>query len=465
VVLIRSLETLIKNGDTKVMFRDTGYNQEIQVREFGFEQKDTRPAQTFASQDKVITHPTVTTDAQLSLLSSQKLRRKLQKINQFHSQNNTIKECGRFCRADGVLRKTLSGFTWSGFATCRSAMCPYCGAVKAKGHREEMKRVLERLYEADGSCLFATFTNSRDGRGLKDLYRLQQKVVSRMLQGSFKKKLEEKYGYEGKFSKPEVTIRVEYKDDGQGDFHPHLHLLMCFDRKLEESEIQEIDSELFRKWSTRIQKEGLKAYREFSRVEQPKNIEAMGSYITKLCGSLSCEMTSLETKKGKESVSYFGLMMLIGQTAPSDKQFRLIRLLREYQFEMKGTRFISVSRNLRKKYLPELFIEGRELTDKEVEEFFEQEAIQQEKDEAQIVIHHIPQMVGAAAMKSKLKDKILNLCEISDDFIAKFDKLCIEVRKSVDDEREGRNPLPYNYIDDVSYRLELLINECSFCIQ
>ena len=144
--------------------------------------------------------------------------------------------------------------------------------------------------------------------------------------------------------------------------------------------------------------------------------------------------------------------------------YRLIRLLREYQLEMKGTRFISVSRNLRKKYLPELFIEGRELTEQEVEEFFEAAAIQQEKDAAQIVIHHIPQMVGAAAMKSRLKNKILTLCEYSDDFVARFDKLCIEVRKAVDDDREGRKLLPYNYIDDVSYRLELLIDECSFCI-
>ena len=43
-------------------------------------------------------------------------------------------------------------------------------------------------------------------------------------------------------------------------------------------------------------------------------------------------------------------------------------------------------------------------------------------------------------------------------------KLGTQVRGMLKDDDDGRAILPFNFIDEVSYRLQLVIDECSFSI-
>lgn len=400
-----------------------------------------------------------------SLSNSMKMRRQLQKVSRFINcekigknvkAKSALGRCGLFCNRDGEIRVGSAGLTWSGFETCRSALCPYCGTIKAKGYREEMKQSVGRMYERGGSVLFFTATNSRGGYELGDLYSLQSKILSRMLQGSFKSKLEEMFEYKGVYRRPEVQIRTKHKGDGQGDFHAHNHCLLFFGRKLTQEELQLLDKLLFSRWQKGIEKQGLTAYREFTRVEQPKNIEAMGSYITKLAGSLSLELSSVDTKDGKDSVSYFQLLKMIWA---GDKSARTIALAKTYQEEMKGKRFMSVSRNLRRELLPELFSpDGVEMTEEEVEKFFEDAEREREEKEAKVIVPVVPQIVGYVASRDKLKEKLLHIMEHNNSFLYKFRDLCARICLLVADSKDDRCMEEFDLEDEVRRELHNLID-------
>jgi len=400
-----------------------------------------------------------------SLSNSMKMRRQLQKVSRFINcekigkrvkAKSSLGRCGLFCNRDGEIRVGTAGLSWSGFETCRSALCPYCGTIKAKGYREEMKRSVGRMYEKGGSVLFFTATNSRAHHKLGELYSLQSKILSRMLQGSLKTKLEEMFDYKGVYRRPEVQIRKKHKGDGQGDFHSHNHCLLFFGRKLSKEELGLLDKLLFSRWKKGVEKQGLTAYREFTRVEEPKNIEAMGSYITKLAGSLSLELSSVDTKDGKGSVSYFQLLKMIWL---GDSSARTIALAKTYQEEMKGKRFMSVSRNLRRELLPELFSpDGVEMTEEEVETFFEDAEREREEKEAKVIVAVVPQIIGYVASRDKLKEKLLGIMEHSSEFIGKFKKLCLKTQMLIEDKRDERCKEEFDIEDEVRRELHQLID-------
>lgn len=400
-----------------------------------------------------------------SLSNSMKMRRQLQKVSRFINcekigknvkAKSALGRCGLFCNRDGEIRVGSAGLTWSGFETCRSALCPYCGTIKAKGFREEMRQSVGRIYESGGSVLFFTATNSREGYELGELYSLQSKILSRMLQGSLKAKLEELYDYKGVYRRPEVQIRKEYVADGQGDFHSHNHCLLFFGRKLTEKDIHEIDLLLYLRWKKGVEKQNLTAYREFTRVEQPKSADATAAYITKLAGSLSLELSALDTKESKESVSYFQLLKMIWL---GDKSPRTIALAKTYQEQMKGKRFMSVSRSLRRELLPELFSpDGVEMTDEEVEKFFEDAEREKEAQAAKVIVPVVPQIVGYVASRDKLKERLLHIMEHNNNFLYKFRDLCSRICLLVADSKDKRCMEEFDLEDEVRRELHELID-------
>ena len=368
----------------------------------------------------------------LSLATSMEARRELQKVSRFVAcelidgkvqATSAVGRCGKWCATDGKIVRGPAGLKWTGFETCKSSFCPYCGVNKAKSFREELKTSVERLKSRGGTILFGTATSSREGRSLSEVVSAHSKAIGSILQGSFREKLKDKFGYLGHYCRPEVQIRLEYVNDGQGDYHPHIHLLMFFDFELDDEELQEIDNHFFIRWKKQMTKSGLKVYREFTRLERPSNEDAASAYITKLAGSLSLEMTSLDTKTGKNSVSYFQLLKLIKETEFNNSRF--IKLAKVYQREMKGRRFMSVSINLRRELLPELFSpNGVELTEEEVEEFFEKMEEEEQERQSRVVIDRVPQSVGAAASKLQKKSEILRAIDKCAEFRQKFIDLC-----------------------------------------
>lgn len=406
----------------------------------------------------------------LNLSSSMEERRRLQKVSRFVNcekiegklrAKSKLGRCGLFCAVSGSIIETKAGLKWTGYETCKSAMCPYCGTVKAKSFREELRTSVERIYERDGSVLFTTLTNSREGYGLKNLYQLQSKLLSRIFQGSFKKKLETEFGYIGHYRRPEVQIRLKHIDDGQGDFHSHNHLLMFFDKKLTPAEIQELDRLVYLRWSKSMMKHGLKAYREFSRVEAPADSRKCASYITKLAGSLSLEMSATDTKTGKGSVSYFQLLKLIslGGYTP-----RMLYLAKTYQDEMKGTRFMSVSLNLRRQLLPELFSpEGVEMSEEEIEKWFEKAEEEREEKAKQVRVPVVPQVIGYIAGRDGIKNKLLFFMEKNPRFLWEFNKLCSRVLLLIECSKGDRCLEEFDIQDEVRRELQLLMDTRGYC--
>ncbi|MFN8111474.1 MAG: protein rep [Thermoleophilia bacterium] len=124
-----------------------------------------------------------------------------------------------------MLRSSEGGpLHWAGLVTCGSvSACPCCSAKIRAGRAEEIRRGLEVHTGRGGGALFVTLTLPHTrAQGLVEVWDTLANALRRVLSGTHRRVLRERFGVVGLIRATEVT-------HGQHGWHPHVHLLVLVD--------------------------------------------------------------------------------------------------------------------------------------------------------------------------------------------------------------------------------------------
>jgi hypothetical protein len=235
--------------------------------------------------------------------------------------------------------------------TCGSVwVCPVCALIVAERRAEEIRLALLKLTEDGGSAAFATFTVSH-GRGDSLELVLEGFLAAfRHLTGKPSyARLRKRYGVVG-------YIRVLEVTNGRNGWHPHTHVLFCFDRVLSEGDVDRFAGELYPLWQAACAREGLVMSRQYGLHVVPAygTVEA---YLAKFGRSpkwdISREMAKGHIKSGRSvagSVQLTPMQLLEAAHAGDD---RCGRLFVEFADRFNGKAQIYWSPGLRARLLPD----------------------------------------------------------------------------------------------------------------
>ncbi len=235
--------------------------------------------------------------------------------------------------------------------TCGSVwVCPVCATIIAERRAEEIRLGLAALSAEGGSAAFATFTVSH-GRG-DSLERVLEGFLAAFRYLASKpsyKKLRKRYGVLG-------YIRVLEVTHGRNGWHPHVHVLFCFDSVLAAGDVARFADEIYPLWQSACAREGLVMNRQYGLHVVPAygTVEA---YLAKFgrppSWDISREMTKGHVKAGRSvagSVQLTPMQLLEAAHAGDD---RCGRLFAEFAARFNGKAQLYWSPGLRARLLPD----------------------------------------------------------------------------------------------------------------
>jgi hypothetical protein len=234
--------------------------------------------------------------------------------------------------------------------TCGSVwVCPNCALVVAERRAEEVRLALAALAESGGSAAFATLTVAH-GRG-DSLERVLEGFLAAFRYLSSKpsyKRLRARLGVVG-------SVRVLESTHGRNGWHPHFHVLFCFDRKLSERDVDRFSDELFPLWSGACAREGLTMDREHGLHVVPAYgtvEEYLAKYGRPPKWDISRELTKGHIKAGRSLAGVLQLTPMQLLEAAHAGDVRCGRLFIEFAARFHGKAQIYWSPGLRARLLP-----------------------------------------------------------------------------------------------------------------
>jgi hypothetical protein len=139
----------------------------------------------------------------------------------------------------------------SGVHRCGSVWnCPLCAPVVRQARANEIDQAAQRVLNSGGCGLFVTATGPhRIGDALAPLFDLTCQFGRHTMRGAKAKELRTRLGLIGSIR----TIDITYTENG---WHPHVHQLMLFMRKLDPAEVSDLRAFLFDRWQTALTRRG-----------------------------------------------------------------------------------------------------------------------------------------------------------------------------------------------------------------
>jgi hypothetical protein len=229
-------------------------------------------------------------------------------------------------------------------------VCPVCASVVGERRADEVRAGLAALTAEGGSAAFATFTVSH-GRG-DSLERVLEGFLAAFRYLTSKpsyKRLRKRYGVVG-------YIRVLEVTHGRNGWHPHLHVLFCFDRPLGEEEVGRFSDEAYPLWESACAREGLSMTRRYGLHVVPAygTVEAYLAKFGRLPQwDISRELTKGHIKAGRSLAGDLQLtpMQLLEAAHAGDE--RCGRLFAEFAARFHGKAQLYWSPGLRARLLPD----------------------------------------------------------------------------------------------------------------
>ncbi len=280
------------------------------------------------------------------------LQRTARKLLPRHAVGGCLWNIARGENGVGVEYSPITGRArYRKLQTCGSVwVCPVCALIVAERRAEEIRLAMAKLSEDGGSAAFATFTVSH-GRGDS-----LQVVLGGFL-GAFRRlggkkaysTLRKRYGVLG-------FVRVLEPTHGRNGWHPHSHVLFCFDRVLSDDEVQAFADALYPLWESACAREGLVMTRRYGLHVVPA-YGAVEAYLAKYGRppkwDISREMTKGHVKAGRSIAGSVQLspMQLLEAAQAGDVQCG--RLFVEFSERFHGKAQIFWSAGLRARLLPD----------------------------------------------------------------------------------------------------------------
>jgi hypothetical protein len=228
-------------------------------------------------------------------------------------------------------------------------VCPVCALIVAERRAEEIRLALAQLMADGGSAAFATFTVSH-GRG-DSLERVLEAFLAAFRYLSSKpsyKRLRKLYGLLG-------YIRVLEVTHGRNGWHPHSHVLFCFERVLTDAEVSAFEEALYPLWESACGREGLVMNRRYGLQVVPA-YGSVESYLAKFGRlprwDISREMAKGHVKAGRSLAGEMQLTPMQLLEAAETGDARCGRLFVEFADRFNGKAQIYWSPGLRARLLP-----------------------------------------------------------------------------------------------------------------
>ena len=247
----------------------------------------------------------------------------------------------------------------SGVHRCGSIwVCPLCSPVVRQGRARDIDQGASVVLAGGGSGLFLTATGPhRKGDALGPLFDLCCSFVTLTMTGAKARELRRRLGYIGSIRAIEVTYGRPPFDNG---WHPHVHVLMLFDRVLTPAEVADFRSFVFGRWDHVLRSRG------FRGLHPVKGLDVRPVHDA---GGLSEYLTAVEDGWGvglemaRSDLKHRGLTpmeLLASWALGGDLEARA--LWKEYEAVTFGRRCIQWTPGLRRRLLPEV----EELSDDEL---------------------------------------------------------------------------------------------------
>lgn len=231
---------------------------------------------------------------------------------------------------------------YGGLQICKSVwLCPVCAAKISERRRVELSEVLTRCATGEGTqvlrTILVTFTLAHNaGENLQTVLRALQKARRRLVSGREAKDFNEDYDIVGMIRSLELT-------HGDNGWHPHMHVLMFFDR---EPRILAFEEAIKARWSASVAAAG--RYASWSHGCDVRFADAdIAAYVAKFGREShwtpAHELTKNTVKRGRQGGRTPA--QLLADYVDGDK--RSGRLWLEYASNLKGERQLWWSHGLR----------------------------------------------------------------------------------------------------------------------
>lgn len=252
-----------------------------------------------------------------------------------------VRNCGRKTIGHRATLHDSGGVAhFGGVETCGSVwVCPVCAAKITEGRRSEIDAVLSAHRDAGGVAYMATLTLPHYAfQACAPLRSAVSTGWRKVKSGKAWIDARERYGWMGDIRALEVT-------HGKNGWHPHLHVLLFFEPWATKDDAYGLAGWIFDRWRAAIERMGLGRCSVDAFAFEPVNLDqGAAEYVAKWGAAL--ELTKAHTKRSKNGRTPFQILAdHIGDHSPSDA-----RLFREYATAFKGTRHLTWSRDLRRRY-------------------------------------------------------------------------------------------------------------------
>jgi hypothetical protein len=278
-------------------------------------------------------------------------------------------ESGIVIESPVSLRRDKSGAAFTGLAKCKNPFyCPVCAPVVLIDKSNEIKSIVSNFLDESENhttlMVTSTLSHTIDDQ-LKDLIKVVTGVNGSLKSARFRKDLESRFGFFSSIRAIEST----YSD--VNGWHPHLHEIWFFKKKLNVSDVLELKEVLYKKYLSLLEKkgytassqrgidisfsvtEGTKVTKYSTSTKMPKDNKSLVNssssaalYVAKFDKELTFEFTKIQKLT---NLSFFGLLARYSyETNSHDK-----KLILEFVDAVFRQRRINVPANL-KAYLTDV---------------------------------------------------------------------------------------------------------------
>lgn len=285
-----------------------------------------------------------------------KLRRRLQEVTTLPR----VRACGRVSRTgEGGPTLRVSGeggerrAGLAGLVHCGSPWsCPVCARKIGAQRAQEIREVVSAVDAEGGACGLVTLTlGHHSGHALTDSWGVLRHAWSRVTGRAWVRE-QGQFGITGWIAAVEVT-----HSDAAG-FHPHLHVVVCFDTPVSDLLLEELAGRWFLRFERALARRGFSAL-EFqggldARTVSADSSGALAVYLSKL----ALEVTGSTIKRGRRGSRSMWQVLADGlATGLADD----LDAWWECERASRGRKQVTFSRGVRRRYRL-----GEEQTDDEI---------------------------------------------------------------------------------------------------
>ena len=281
-------------------------------------------------------------------------------------------------------------------AVCGSIFaCPVCSARITSIRAEELRAALVELDKRGGSAAFGTMTVSHhESDSLASTLGGFLAALHTLTSWRGYKELRARFGVIG-------HVRVLEATHGRNGWHPHVHLLLCFDQRRSLAEVKELEELLYPLWSRAAAKQGLTMSRRYG-LELKPAYGVVEEYLQKYGRGprwdVASELAKGHQKRGRSiaGLKHLTPWELLAAAAGGDG--RCAHLFREFVEHFSGKAQLYWSPGLRAALLPA----GLDLTDLELAASVPADSLD---------VGEIPEALWGAIRRAKERTRPLELVE------------------------------------------------------